>query len=169
MGALTPADERQYLQLLGLAGFASMASMRMCDPMLVVLGQEFQVTTGEASRVVSVFAVSYGLSQLVYGPLGDRFGKMRVISLATLGCSLGCLGSALATTLNELVLARMLAAACAAARRRGRRVRGSRPWRPGRRGAPPGALAAHVGRRGASAKVAFFAAKMRSAELAMLR
>ena len=45
--------ERNSLRVMGLAGFASMASMRMCDPMLVVLGQEFHVTTGEASRVVS--------------------------------------------------------------------------------------------------------------------
>jgi len=79
--------ERNSLRVMGLAGFASMASMRMCDPMLVVLGQEFQVTTGEASRVVSVFAVSYGLSQLVYGPLGDRFGKLRVIFLAVMACA----------------------------------------------------------------------------------
>jgi len=72
---------------MGLAGFASMVSMRMCDPMLVVLGQEFQVTTGEASRVVSAFAVAYGVLQLIYGPLGDRFGKLRVISLAVLACA----------------------------------------------------------------------------------
>jgi len=80
--------ERNSLRVMGLAGFASMASMRMCDPMLVVLGQEFHITTGEASQVVSVFAVSYGLSQLLYGPLGDRFGKLRVIFLAVLACAL---------------------------------------------------------------------------------
>ena len=80
--------ERNSLRVMGLAGFASMASMRMCDPMLVVLGQEFHITTGEASQVVSVFAVSYGLSQLIYGPLGDRFGKLRVIFLAVLACAL---------------------------------------------------------------------------------
>ena len=80
--------ERNSLRVMGLAGFASMASVRMCDPMLVVLGQEFHITTGEASQVVSVFAVSYGLSQLLYGPLGDRFGKLRVIFLAVLACAL---------------------------------------------------------------------------------
>lgn len=84
----TTQAERNSLRVMGLAGFASMASMRMCDPMLVVLGQEFHITTGEASQVVSVFAVSYGLSQLLYGPLGDRFGKLRVIFLAVLACAL---------------------------------------------------------------------------------
>ena len=57
------------LRLIGLAAFASMASMRVCDPMLVTLSREFQVTTGDAAAVVAAFAVAYGVLQLVYGPL----------------------------------------------------------------------------------------------------
>ena len=106
MSALTPADERQHLKLLGLAGFASMASMRICDPMLVVLGQEFQVSTGDASAVVSVFAVVYGVLQLFYGPLGERFGKLRVVSLAVLACALFSAITALSANLPMLVVMR---------------------------------------------------------------
>ena len=88
MTQLTPSLESRYLKVLGLAGFASMAAMRIGDPMLVVLSDEFQVSTGDASAVVSVYAVAYGFSQLLYGPLGDRFGKLRVVSLAVLACAL---------------------------------------------------------------------------------
>ncbi len=114
MSALTPTDERQHLQLLGLAGFASMASMRICDPMLVVLGQEFQVSTGDASAVVSVFAVVYGVLQLFYGPLGERFGKLRVVSLAVLACALFSAITALSTNLPMLVIMRGFMGAAAA-------------------------------------------------------
>ncbi len=114
MSALTPADERQHLKLLGLAGFASMASMRICDPMLVVLGQEFQVTTGDASAVVSVFAVVYGVLQLFYGPLGERFGKLRVVSLAVLACALFSAITALSMNLSMLVIMRGFMGAAAA-------------------------------------------------------
>jgi|LauGreDrversion4_1035100.scaffolds.fasta_scaffold03804_2 predicted MFS family arabinose efflux permease len=106
MGALTPADERQYLQLLGLAGFASMASMRICDTMLVVLGQEFHVSTGDASAVVSVFAVVYGILQLFYGPLGERFGKLRVVSLAVSACAIISAITAMSMSLPMLVIMR---------------------------------------------------------------
>ena len=106
--------ERNSLRVMGLAGFASMASMRMCDPMLVVLGQEFLVTTGEASRVVSAFAVAYGLSQLFYGPLGDRFGKLRVIFLAVLACSVFSAVTSLASDLTLLVVMRAFMGAAAA-------------------------------------------------------
>jgi len=114
MSTLTPADERQYLKLLGLAGFASMASMRIGDPMLVVLGQEFQVSTGEASGVVSVFAVVYGLMQLFYGPLGERFGKLRVVSLAVTACALFSAITALSVNLPMLLVMRGLMGAAAA-------------------------------------------------------
>lgn len=65
--------------------------------------------------MVSFFAVVYGLSQLIYGPLGDRFGKFRIVVLATLGCSLGSVASALAGSLDALLVGRVLAALCAAA------------------------------------------------------
>ncbi len=114
MSALTPTDERQHLTLLGLAGFASMASMRICDPMLVVLGQEFQVSTGDASAVVSVFAVVYGVLQLFYGPLGERFGKLRVVSLAVSACALFSAITALSVNLPMLVILRGFMGAAAA-------------------------------------------------------
>jgi predicted MFS family arabinose efflux permease len=114
MTLLTPSQERRHLQLLGLAGFASMASMRIGDPMLVVLGEEFQVSTGEASGVVSVFAVVYGLMQLFYGPLGERFGKLRVVSLAVAACALFSTITALSVNLPMLLVMRGLMGAAAA-------------------------------------------------------
>lgn len=94
------------LRLLGLAAFGSMASMRVCDPMLGALGHDFQVSTGEASHVIASFAVAYGVLQLFYGPLGDRLGKVRVINLATAGCAVFSALTALAPSLDILVLSR---------------------------------------------------------------
>ena len=111
---MTPADERQHLQLLGLAGFASMASMRICDTMLVVLGQEFHVSTGDASAVVSVFALVYGILQLFYGPLGERFGKLRVVSLAVSACAIISAITAMSMSLPMLVIMRGFMGAAAA-------------------------------------------------------
>jgi len=114
MTTATQVSERNSLRLMCLAGFASMASMRMCDPMLLELGQEFQVSTGEASSVVSAFAVAYGVLQLFYGPLGDRFGKQRVISLAVLVCAVLSGITAMASNLTVLVLMRAAMGAAAA-------------------------------------------------------
>jgi len=61
--------------LLSLAAFASAASLRATDTLLPQLAAEFSVTTGSAASVVTAFAISYGLLQAVYGPLGDRYGR----------------------------------------------------------------------------------------------
>ncbi len=92
-----------------------MAAQRICDAMLPELARVFAVGLPQAAQVVSVFAVTYGVSQLFYGPLGDRLGKFRVVTFATLGC---CVGSALAlfaASLDTLVFARLLMALGAAA------------------------------------------------------
>lgn len=102
------------LRLISVAAFSSMASMRVCDPMLVTLSQEFHVTTGDASAVIAAFAVAYGVLQLFYGPLGDRFGKVRVIIGATFACAVFSAVTALAPSLPVLVVSRAFMGAAAA-------------------------------------------------------
>ena len=102
------------LRLVSLAAFCSMASMRVCDPMLVALSLEYQISTGDASAVIAAFAVAYGVLQLVYGPLGDRAGKVRVIIGATAACALFSAMTALAPSFSLLVAARAGMGAAAA-------------------------------------------------------
>jgi len=97
--------------LLSLAAFASAASLRATDTLLPQLAAEFSVTTGSAASAVTAFAVSYGLLQAVYGPLGDRYGKYLMVCAATLASSLGTFACAAAPTLHTLVVARFAAGA----------------------------------------------------------
>jgi MFS transporter, YNFM family, putative membrane transport protein len=92
-----------------------MALQRICDPMLPELSRFFQAPISEVSKVISFFAIAYGLMQLFYGPVGDRFGKYRVVILASVGCSVGSALSALSNDLAFLVAARMATAVAAAA------------------------------------------------------
>ena len=106
--------DRQRLALLCLAALFSIVSMRMCDPMLQAFVRAFSVSTGEAARTVSLFAVAYGAMQLLFGPLGDRYGKFRVISVAVLACTLGNLLAALSDRWDLLLMARTVSGATAA-------------------------------------------------------
>ena len=60
--------------------------------------------------MVSVFVITYGASQQFYGPLGDQLGKFRVVTFATLGYSVGSIVAVFATSLDVLVMARLLMA-----------------------------------------------------------
>lgn len=92
-----------------------MCAQRICDAMLPELSRVFAVSIAQAAQVVSVFAITYGASQLFYGLLGDRLGKFRVVTFATLGCSVGSVLAVFAQSLDVLVFARLLMALGAAA------------------------------------------------------
>lgn len=101
--------------LLSFAAFGSGISLRVTDPMLPQLAQEFAVSLGDASSVITVFSIAYGLSQLFFGPVGDRYGKYLVIACATLACALTSLSCGLAPGFAPLLGARLAAGATAAA------------------------------------------------------
>ena len=106
---------RGAVACLSLSAFGSGMSLRVNDALLPQLAREFGVTLGQASQVISLFAIAYGVSQLLFGPLGDRFGKYRVIAWATAACALAALASALAPDFMMLRLTRVLSGATAAA------------------------------------------------------
>jgi len=105
---------RGAIVALSVAAFGSGMSLRVMDAMLPRLAEEFSLTLGAAASVITVFAVAYGLAQLLFGPLGDRFGKYRVVALGCLVCALTTVACALATSFGLLLLARTLAGATAA-------------------------------------------------------
>lgn len=105
----------RLIALLMLAAFGSAASVRIADPLLPLLVEVFGVSTGSAAQTVTLFALAYGIMQLVYGPLGDRYGKLHVITLACLACIAGSVGAALAPSLEVLIAFRFLSGATAAA------------------------------------------------------
>jgi len=88
--------------------------MRVCDSLLPSLSQQFQVSTGHAAQAISAFALAYAVMQLFFGPLGDRHGKVRVISFAALAFTVGNIGAALSMHFDQLVIARVVSGAAAA-------------------------------------------------------
>jgi YNFM family putative membrane transporter len=103
------------IAFLSVAAFASAANMRVIDPLLVQLGAEFSVTVGAASIAATAFLFANGVFVLVYGPVGDRYGKMPVVAVACVGAALCCLLSALSASLGLLTLARFLTGAASSA------------------------------------------------------
>jgi predicted MFS family arabinose efflux permease len=101
------AERDSTIVLLACAAFFSGAALRVCDGLLPRLARDFDITPGAAGQVVISFAVAYGLMQLVFGPLGDRYGKARLMCAALFGCAGGAAASALAPGFDALVWTRM--------------------------------------------------------------
>jgi MFS transporter, YNFM family, putative membrane transport protein len=103
------------LAFLGAACFASMASLRAADPILPEIAKAFFTTPGDAAKIVTVFGVCYAVMQFIYGFAGDRYGHLRVIVITTILSGLSTLLCAVATSLNMLMLGRILVGLTAAA------------------------------------------------------
>lgn len=109
-----PPSQNRAIALLALAGFASQAQVRAADSILPQIAADFGVTVGAASVVVSAYLIVHGTMQLVMGPVGDKFGKYRMIAIASTLSAGFVFVCGLTQTLSALTLARVAAAAAAA-------------------------------------------------------
>jgi MFS transporter, DHA1 family, multidrug resistance protein len=79
-------------------------------PSLPTLRQEFSANVASVQLTLSLFVLIFGVSQTIYGPLSDRFGRKRVLCAGAAIYALGALFCALATSLPMLIAARCLQA-----------------------------------------------------------
>ncbi|NDJ20566.1 MFS transporter [Nostoc sp. B(2019)] len=102
------------LGLLGAAAFMVIADARVIDPLLHIIADEFNVGVGSAAVIISAYTIPYGLFQLVYGPLGDRIGKLKVITAALIAFAIGTAICAFVSNIVLLTLLRFLTGMAAA-------------------------------------------------------
>lgn len=105
--AIDPAA-RQAILLLSLAGFTAGISLRFVEPMLPKLAQEFGSSVSAASVIVTAFGLAYAGAVLVQGPLGDRLGKLRVVTLAMLLTGASSMACAAAWDIGSLAALRFV-------------------------------------------------------------
>lgn len=96
---MRPSDAshpREAIFLLALASFNAGISLRSVEAMLPKLAADFNTSVPAAAAIITSFALGYTGAVLLQGPLGDRFGKLRVVTfamalagLASLGCAAG--------------------------------------------------------------------------------
>jgi YNFM family putative membrane transporter len=102
------------IALLALAGFSAQAMVRATDSLLPQIAAGLGTTVGAASVIVTAYAITHGSVQLIMGPIGDRFGKFRMVALGCALSALTVLACGLAPSLTALTLARVASALTAA-------------------------------------------------------
>ena len=74
-------------------------------PIIADIAHDLSVPSGSVQRVMAAYLLTYGFSQLIYGPLSDRIGRRPVILAGMMIFLLGALGALLANSLSMLVAA----------------------------------------------------------------
>jgi predicted MFS family arabinose efflux permease len=99
---------------LQIAAFLVTAEARVIAPLLPAVSTEFGVSVASAGHLVTWYAIPYGLFQLVYGPLADRYSRQKVMGVALGLFAFGTFVAGFMPNLVSLVLVRFATGAAAA-------------------------------------------------------
>lgn len=101
-------QNKNIVALLGMAGFVVMADNWVVSPILPAIAANLHVDVTRAGLLISAYMVPFGIFQLVFGPLADRFGKKQVITFSMILFTLATGLCALGLGLPDLALYRAL-------------------------------------------------------------
>ncbi|MEM9495737.1 MAG: multidrug effflux MFS transporter [Pseudomonadota bacterium] len=110
-----------FAELVGLVAAAMALNALAIDMMLPALGQ-IGADLGAAQDndrqlIIVLYVVANGLSQLLFGPIVDRFGRKRVLLWSLAGYTMASVFCVMAPTFTTLIVARMIQGASTAATR----------------------------------------------------
>ena len=96
------------LFFISLCGLASAVAYRSIDPLVTSLAREFSVPVATAALVASAYALPYALGQPVLGPIGDSFGKGKLLAICLTILTLTLIAGAWVTDFDMLLTLRFI-------------------------------------------------------------
>ncbi|MCD5987191.1 multidrug effflux MFS transporter [Pseudomonas sp. CDFA 553] len=110
-----PLTGRIVALLAGLAAISTL-STNIILPAFPVIGEDLGVGARELGLTLSSFFIAFALGQLVVGPLADRYGRKKLVLGGLAIFVVGTVIGGLATTLDTLIVGRVIQAlgVCAA-------------------------------------------------------
>jgi len=112
---VVPRPKKSFFLLIALISTLVLLATDIYTPAMPAVGEYFHVNNQAVQLTITLFLVSFSLSQLVYGSLSDHFGRRPFILLGLLIYLLGTLLCAIATHIELLYFGRFLQGAGAGA------------------------------------------------------
>lgn len=94
--------------LLGLMAFLANGDNYAAAPLLLNIARDLHFSVETAAMSVTAYMLAFGAFTLLFGPLSDRFGKVRVINTAALGTAVFSILGAFAFNLPSLIFFRAM-------------------------------------------------------------
>lgn len=106
--------KNKIIVLLGLAGFIVMADNWVVSPILPAIAQNLDVDVARAGMLITSYMLPFGIFQIIFGPLADRYGKKQVITFSIIMFTIATGLCAFGTNLTNLSIYRALTGVFAA-------------------------------------------------------
>ena len=99
----------EFVFLVGAMTAVIALSIDIILPALVSMGSDFGLSNPNRPQfIISVFAISFGISQLLYGPLSDVFGRKPIIYFGLVVFALASIAAAFTNSFALLIVLRMV-------------------------------------------------------------
>ena len=102
-----------YATLVGLVAYAAVAT-DLYLPAIPAIVEEFGATEADGQLTLSTFMLGMAAGQLIFGPLSDYFGRIRVVTVGTLFFIVTSVACAFAPSMEIMWLSRLVQGLAAA-------------------------------------------------------
>lgn len=101
-------DKNKMLLVLGSMAFLANGDNYAAAPLLINISKDLNLTIDVAAMSVTAYMLSFGVFTLLFGPLSDRFGKVKIINIAAMGTAIFSMLGAVAFNLPSLIFFRAM-------------------------------------------------------------
>lgn len=98
----------KLILVLGFMVFLANGDNYAAAPLLLNISKDLDLTISTAALSVTAYMLSFGLFTLLFGPLSDRYGKVKIINVAAFGTAIFSMLGALSFNLPSLIFFRAM-------------------------------------------------------------
>lgn len=108
--ALPPASTVRRPPIIALVAISALSpfAINVIVPAIPALQRAFSAEYGRVQLTLSLFLAAVAVSQIIIGPLSDRFGRRPVLLVGLSGFALACVAAAVAPSVDALIALRVV-------------------------------------------------------------
>lgn len=96
------------IMTLSIMAFFANGDNYAVAPLLINIAKDLNIGISNAAVSVTAYMLTFGLFTIIFGPLGDRYGKTKIINIAAFGTAIFSMLGAFAFNLPSLIFFRAM-------------------------------------------------------------
>lgn len=101
-------EKNTMILVLGLMAFLANGDNYAAAPLLINIAKDLNLSISTAAISVTAYMLAFGMFTLLFGPLSDRYGKVKIINIAAVGTAVFSMLGALSFNLPSLIFFRAM-------------------------------------------------------------
>jgi predicted MFS family arabinose efflux permease len=101
-------NKTRMIMVLGFMAFLANGDNYAAAPLIIKISEDLSLTINAAAMSVTAYMLTSGVFTLIFGPLSDRYGKVKIINIAAMGTAIFSMLGALAFNFTSLLFFRAM-------------------------------------------------------------